>query len=54
MKGKFVTGAIIGTAIGMMIAPELDKGTRRKIRRTSKYLRSSMGNIYSKMSDRIL
>ncbi|APM39996.1 YtxH domain-containing protein [Clostridium kluyveri] len=54
MKGKFVAGAIIGTAVGMMIAPELDKNTRRRIRRTSRYLRNSMGNIYGKMSNFII
>lgn len=54
MKGKFVAGAIIGTAVGMMIVPELDKSTRRKIRRTSRYLRNNMGNIYGKMSNLIL
>jgi gas vesicle protein len=53
MKGKFVAGAIIGTAVGMIV-PELDKSTKRKIRRTSRYLRNSMGNIYGKMSNLIL
>ncbi|MFL0194889.1 YtxH domain-containing protein [Clostridium sp. WILCCON 0269] len=51
MSGKFVAGAIIGTALGMMIVPELDKTTMRRIKRTSRYLKNAVGNVYGKMSN---
>lgn len=36
MNGKFVTGAIIGAVAGMMIMPELDRQTKKRITRSSR------------------
>ncbi|OBR95961.1 hypothetical protein CLRAG_07420 [Clostridium ragsdalei P11] len=46
MRGKFVAGAVIGAAVGMMVVPELDRSKKRMIRKTSKYLRNTAGNMY--------
>ena len=54
--GKFIngitTGAIIGAAIGMMVVPELDRTTRKKIQRSSKMMRNMAGDIYDNMAKR--
>lgn len=46
MRGKFVAGAVIGAAVGMMVVPELDRSKKRMIRKTSRYLRNTAGNMY--------
>lgn len=46
MRGKFVTGALIGAAISFLVAPELDRTTKRRIRKTSKFMRGAAEDIY--------
>lgn len=53
MRGKFITGALIGAAIGMMMMPEMDRGTRRKIKRTAKMVRHAAGDVFEDMRDRV-
>lgn len=49
MKSKFVkgitAGAIIGTAVGMFVIPNLDRGTKRKLKRTSKVIKCMTDGI---------
>ena len=49
MKGRFVsgltTGIILGAAAGLMVLPQMDSKTRRKVCRTSKKLTHSMENL---------
>jgi gas vesicle protein len=49
MKGRFVsgltTGIILGAAAGLMVLPQMDGKTRRKVCRTSKRLTHSMENL---------
>ena len=51
--GKFIsgitTGAIIGATVGMMVVPQLDRNTRKKIRRSSKMAMNMAGDIYESM-----
>ena len=52
MRGKFITGALLGAAVGMMMLPEMDRGTRRKIRRTAKMFRHAAGDMFEDIRDR--
>lgn len=49
MKGRFVsgltTGIILGTAAGLMMLPQMDGKTRRKVCRTSKRLTHGMEHL---------
>lgn len=53
MRGKFFAGALIGAAVGMMMMPELDRNTRRRIRRTAKMVRHAAGDMYDDVMDRV-
>jgi gas vesicle protein len=50
MKAGFaktmVTGALVGMAAGMMMLPELDHGTKRRIRKTGRMVRSRAEDMY--------
>lgn len=48
MKG-ITTGALMGAAIGMMFMPELDRGTRKKIKRSGRMVRNMAGDMYETM-----
>lgn len=49
MRGKFITGAIVGAAVGMMLMPEMDRSTKRKIKRTSKNIMNTAEGMYDGM-----
>ncbi|MHC6180762.1 YtxH domain-containing protein [Clostridium sp. JNZ X4-2] len=49
MHGKFLAGAIIGAAVGMMVVPELGGSSKRKIRRASRHLKSTADNMVNWM-----
>ena len=48
--GKYIngitTGAFVGATIGMMIAPQLDRNTRKRLKRTGKRMASMAGDLY--------
>lgn len=52
--GKYIngitTGAIVGATIGMMIAPQLDRNTRKRLKRTGKRMVNMAGDLYDKMN----
>ena len=50
MRGKLMTGAVIGAAIGMMIVPQLDRSTKKKIVKSSKMVARAASDIYDTMS----
>lgn len=54
MRGKFIAGALIGAAVGMMMMPELDRSTRRRIKRTAKMVRNATGDAFEGMRDRMM
>lgn len=45
VKG-ITTGAIIGAAAGMLMAPQMNKNTRRRLRRSGDMLMGIMGDVY--------
>jgi len=45
------TGAIIGAAAGMLLMPELDRNTRRRIKKSGKLMRNTAGDLYDNMKD---
>ncbi|MBV7274988.1 YtxH domain-containing protein [Clostridiaceae bacterium UIB06] len=53
MRGKFITGALLGAAVGMMMMPEMDRSTKRKIRRTAKVVRHAAGDMFEDIRDRV-
>ena len=50
MRGKFLkgitTGIMIGAAASMMMMPELDRNTRKKIRNSKKMFSNMAENMY--------
>lgn len=45
IKG-ITTGALIGTAAGMLISPQLNKHTRKRLRRSSDMMLGIVGDVY--------
>jgi gas vesicle protein len=45
------TGAIIGAAAGMLFMPEIDRGTKRRMRKSAANVRKSAENVYDSMRD---
>lgn len=43
-------GTILGVGVGVMIAPELDRKTQKAIRRNSRKLIGSVGDVYENIS----
>ena len=54
MRGKFITGAIVGAAVGMMLMPELDRSTKRRIKRTAKIVKNVAGDAFDGMRDKMM
>jgi len=46
MRGKFVSGMLLGAAAGMLLMPEIDRGTKRKIKKTAKVMRSAAEDAF--------
>ncbi|MFT8316326.1 MAG: YtxH domain-containing protein [Clostridium sp.] len=50
MRGKFIkgitTGALIGAAAGMLIAPDLNRNTRKKIRTSRRFISNAAEDIF--------
>lgn len=55
MRSRFITtmtaGAIIGAAAGAMLIPNMDRSTRRKMKRTGKMVRHMAEGMYDNMRD---
>jgi gas vesicle protein len=53
MRAKFIkgmtTGAIIGAAAGMMLMPTMDRGTRRRVKRSTRAMRNTVEDMYDSM-----
>lgn len=51
--GKYVngmtTGALVGATIGIMIAPQLDRNTRKRLKKTGKRMANMAGDLYDNM-----
>lgn len=51
MRGKFVSGILIGAAASMFFMPDLDRGTKRRIKKTAKVVRDVAGDAFEDMKD---
>lgn len=55
MNGRFVgvltAGVLIGAAASIMMIPQMDMKTRRKLNRTSRKFAHSAGNIINELRD---
>ncbi len=53
MRNSFITGvttgAIIGTAIGMMAMPQVDRSTKRRMRKSGKVMKNMAEDMYDNM-----
>ncbi|MCH5138146.1 YtxH domain-containing protein [Clostridiaceae bacterium UIB06] len=54
MRGKFIAGAMLGAAVGMMLMPELDRSTRRRIKRTAKMVKNVAEDAFDGMRGRMM
>lgn len=50
MQKKFVTGMILGVAATMLMAPEMDRRTKRKMKRTARHIKGIAQDAYDGMS----
>lgn len=48
MRG-ITTGAIIGATAGMLIAPQLNRNTRKRLRKSGDMMMGIMGDIYDEV-----
>ncbi len=55
MNGKLIrgitTGAIIGVTAGMMMAPQMSRGTRRRLKRNGRNALNTAEGIYDVLMD---
>lgn len=55
MSRKFIrgmaTGAFIGISAGMLLIPQMDRATRKKLRRGSKNMIDTVENVYDTFVD---
>ena len=58
MGSKFIstitTGAIIGVVASAMLMPNMDRSTKRRVRKTSKMVKNVAGDVFDSMKDYIL
>lgn len=50
MTGKFIAGVTAGTIIGItagvMMSPEMDRNTKRRLRRSGRYMMEAAGEAF--------
>ena len=53
MRAKFIkgmtAGALIGAAAGMMLIPQMDRSTRKKMQRTGRIVKDRAEDVYENM-----
>ena len=58
MRGRFIstitTGAIIGVVAGAMLIPNMDRSTKRRVRKTGKMVKNMAEDMYDSVKDYIL
>ena len=58
MHGKFIstitTGAIIGAVASAMLIPNMDRSTKRRVKKTGKIVKNIAEDMYDSMKDYIL
>ncbi|KAJ50888.1 gas vesicle protein [Clostridium tetanomorphum] len=53
MQRKLLTGMVIGAAATMLFLPDMNKGTKRRIKRANRYMKNAAGDIYDNMMRRM-
>lgn len=48
IKGM-TTGALIGATVGMLVAPQMNRNTRKRLRRSGDMMMGIMGDVYDDM-----
>lgn len=50
MRGRFIkgitTGALIGIAAGILMAPDLDRNTKKKIRKSKRLINNAAEDVF--------
>ncbi|MGH4139543.1 YtxH domain-containing protein [Clostridium sp.] len=58
MAGRFIstitTGAIIGVVASAMLMPNMDRSTKRRVRKTGKMVKNMAEDVFDSMKDYIL
>ncbi|MBU3190651.1 YtxH domain-containing protein [Clostridium bowmanii] len=58
MGGKFIstitTGAIIGVVASAMLMPNMNRSTKRRVRKTGKIVKNMAEDVFDSMKDYIL
>jgi gas vesicle protein len=58
MHRKFIStmtaGAVIGVVAATMLIPNMDRNTKRRVKRTGKMVMNMAGDMYDSMKDYIL
>jgi len=58
MSNKFIstitTGAIIGIVASTMLMPNMDRSTKRRVRKTGKMVKNMAGDVFDSVKDYIL
>ncbi len=58
MRNKFIStitaGAIIGVAASAMLMPNMDRSTKRRVKKTGKMVRNMAEGMYDSVKDYIL
>ena len=49
MKGKFIAGALLGAAAGIMFMPEMSRGSKKKLKRTKRAVIDAASDVYANM-----
>lgn len=58
MSGKFIStmtaGAVIGVVAATMLIPNMDRNTKRRVKKASKMVMGMAGDVYDGVKDYIL
>ncbi len=58
MRGRILstitTGAIIGVVASAMLIPNMDRSTKRRVRKTGKMVKNMAEDVYDSLKDHIL
>ncbi|MEW9094092.1 MAG: YtxH domain-containing protein [Clostridiaceae bacterium] len=49
MRNRIITGMVLGAAATMLLMPDMDRNTKRKMRRANRYIRNSAEEAYAGM-----
>ena len=53
MRGKFIAGALIGAAAGLLFMPEMSRDSKRMIKRTKRAVMDVAGDAFSNIKNQM-